>query len=256
MATETTLRELLRTTGDDLTTAIDTGSVIRRSKARRLPLQLGLGGAFALAIGGVGIVGVQGLVGGTSGTAESSVSSGESPATGNDTADQEVHATDGATGGISLAPAEKLHGCGGPLAEVAPSATGLVLTAAFPDSPAGATAVEGTVTMTNTGAETITGHTPASPAVTLSQGGIVIWHSNGPTIQMLRQVQLAPGESFDYAASFTPVVCGVDDESAPSFRDGLPPAPAGEYAVSAAIDLTMGEHVELVSGPLAAIRLN
>jgi hypothetical protein len=256
MANESTLRELLRSADDGATAPIDTAAVIRRSKARRLPRQIGVGGVFTLAVGGIGIAGLQGLggVSPVSQSAESSTASDEPPETQPGEGDQFL-GTDEAAGGISRAPAEKLNGCGGPLAEVAPSGTGLELTAAFPEAMAGAARVEGTVTLTNTGSETVTGYTAATPAVTLSRNGVVIWHSNGPTIQMIREVRLAPGESLSYATSVTPVVCGVDDEAAESFRDDLPPAPAGDYEVSAAIDLTVGDRMELVSGPRTPLRL-
>jgi hypothetical protein len=264
MATESNLRDLLKAADGDTWAPIDTRSVIRRSKARRLPMQIGVGGVFTLAIGGIGIAGLQGFSPQMmSGSPESSVASDESPTTPREEAGPlvggqdsgAVGAEDAAGGGISRAPAEKINGCGSPLAEIAPSATGLVLTAAFPEAPAGSASIEGTVTMTNTGTETVEGYTPATPAVTLSRDGTVIWHSNGPTIQMIREVRLAPGESLTYAASVTPVVCGTEDETAGQFRDDLPAAPAGDYQVSAAIDLTVGERIELVSGPLAPLRL-
>jgi hypothetical protein len=101
----------------------------------------------------------------------------------------------------------------------------------------------------------VTGYTAASPAITLAQNGVVIWHSNGPMIEMAREVTLAPGESLDYAAAFSPVICGVEDDLGESFRDGLPEAPAGDYQVSAAIDLMGDFNADLITGPSQTITL-
>jgi len=120
----------------------------------------------------------------------------------------------------------------------------------------GASSVDGIVTMTNEGTETVSGTTASSAAITLSQDGIVLWHSNGPTNMMAAVVDLAPGESMEYAASFVPVVCTVDDDLAESFRDDLPAAPAGEYQVSAAIDLSTDSSAELITGPASTITLD
>ena len=157
---------------------------------------------------------------------------------------------------MKRAPAEKINLCTAPVAMVVPSATGLVLSVDFPDAAAGTSRVDGVVVMTNTGGETITGYTAASPAITLAQNGTVIWHSNGPTIQLARDVALAPGESIEYAASFTPVVCDVEDDVAESFRTDLPSAPAGQYQVSAAIDLMGERDADLITGDAQTVTLN
>jgi hypothetical protein len=130
-----------------------------------------------------------------------------------------------------------------------------VLTARFDDAAVGASSVEGIVTMTNEGSETVSGTTAASAAITLSQDGIVLWHSNGAMIDMAAVVDLAPGESMEYSASFVPVVCGVEDDLADGFRDDLPEAPAGTYQVSAAIDLTTDGAAELITGPATTVTL-
>jgi hypothetical protein len=234
---------------------IDTAAVIRRAKRRRLPSQIGVVGVFALAIGGLGVAGLQGLnppqpMRVTAGSAESS-----SPDSDHAPAIDEPLREQSESAGVKRAPADRINLCGGALADVAPSASGLTLTTDFPDAAVGAPGVTGRVTLTNTGSRQVTGYTSATPAVTLSQGGIVLWHSNGPTIMMAREVDLAPGESIDFEASFVPVVCSVEDDSAESFRTDLPAAPAGEYEVSAASDVTVGDSLELVTGPLQTIRL-
>lgn len=245
MPTDPTLRHLFSAPQPPST--IDVAAVVRRSRARRLPKVLGATGIGVLAIAGIVVGGLQ--LGGAP--------SPESDAAGSAPTTLELE-SDGAQSlmdSTKRAPAEKLNLCGGPVSEVDSSATGLVLSVSFADAPASAASVEGTVTMTNTGVDAVTGYTAASPAITLARDGLVIWHSNGPMIDLAREVSLAPGESMDYTASFTPVVCGVEDDEAESFRDDLPAAPVGEYQVSAAIDV-MGEFdALLVSGPAQTITL-
>jgi len=251
MATDPNIRDLFRADSVPAGRPIDTGAVIRRSKRRRLPAQVGVGGVFTLAIGGLGLVGVQGLAPALTASSQSAESAADSGA------------PDSGAGllapaqneSLKRAPAERINLCGGPLAEVAPSATGLVLTPSFPAAAAGAASVEGTVTLTNTGSESVAGYTSATPAITLSQNGVVLWHSNGPTIQMVSDVVLAPGESIQYPASFTPVVCSVDDDLAESFGADLPAAPAGDYQVSAAADVVIDGTAELVTGPQQTVRI-
>lgn len=255
MATEPNLRDLFRAPDAPAGRQIDVQSVIRRSKRRRLPAQIGIGGAFTLALGGIGIVALDGLAGSQTATDSAvSTTAEQAPAQSDDGILGMMEGDDPAAG-IKRAPADRINLCGGPLAEVAPSPSGLVLAVDFPDAPAGTAPVEGTVTLTNTGTEPILGYSSPSPAITLSQNGIVLWHSNGPTILMLQDVALAPGESLDYAASFTPVVCAVEDDTAEAFRDDLPPVAPGEYQVSAATDVSVNGSAELVTGPAQSVRI-
>ena len=153
------------------------------------------------------------------------------------------------------APADKINLCTGTLAEVAPSTTDLGLTVSFPDAEVGAKSVSGTVTLTNNGSGAVTGHTGSRPAVTVSQNGIVLWHSNGGTDLDAVDVDLAPGESIDYPANFSPVACGVDDDLAEQFSNRLPALPSGVYDISAAIDLLYDGGVDLVTGPSQKVTL-
>ena len=234
------------------TPEIDVNSVLKRSRARRAPRILAAGAFTLLAIGGVAAVSVQGLSqlsGGATSASDSGVSEESSPLMESGTmADDQ---------GVKRAPADKINLCTGTVAELAPSQSGLELSVAFPATAAvGAASIDGIVTMTNTGPAELVGYTAAAPAITLAQDGIVIWHSNGPTIQLARDVTLAPGESMEYTASFVPVVCGVEDDSAESFRTDLPAASAGVYEVSAAIDFLSDVDADLVSGPAQSITLN
>jgi hypothetical protein len=262
MSTESEFRELLRASAAGASggsSRLDAASVIRRVRRRRLPQQLAVGGLGTLAIAGIGVGGVsaiQTFLPGTN-TAGSAVGPAQSDGEGSSSSDGPL--TDQ---GIKRAPADRINLCGGTVAEVAPAASGLVLT---PDFPASAIAdgrpVTGTVTLTNTGTETITGTTAASPAITVSADETVLWHSNGPMIMMAAVVDLAPGASMQYQASFTPVRCGTADDLAEGFRSDLPALPAGDYRISAAIDLsreasgTGTASTELVTGPAQSITL-
>jgi hypothetical protein len=245
-------------------TPLDPQEIIRRSKRRRLPRRAGTGVLLSLAVVGIGVAGFSGIGGGQltgttmSDSADRSTSADESTAesaeSGADPTDEITHGTPG--GDMSqTAPVEKLNLCGGPLAEMAPSPSGLSISVAFPDAAVGTAPVEGTATLSNGGSETITGYTAASPAITLSKDGTVVWHSNGPMIMLAVDVNLAPGESMTYPVTFTPVVCGIEDDSAESFRDDLPAAPAGEYQVSAAIAVMGETTVDTVVGPTSPVTL-
>ena len=266
MPTESELRTFLQeeTSDAERRMSLDTRAILRRVRRRRLPRQIAVGGSVALAAAGIGVASVQGLtlagtLGGTSGVTSGVGSSPESveesaPGSGGDLA------AGGAA--ISLAPAEKLNFCGAAPTEVTPSVTGLVLTTAFPDgAPANGSPVTGIVTLTNTGGERVTGTTSATPAITLSGNGVVLWHSNGPTIAMAILVDLGPGESLQYQAAFMPVRCEVEDDSAESFRENLPAVAAGTYDVSAAIAIALdapvngSSPVDLITGPRQAITL-
>lgn len=225
---------------------IDVTAVVRRARARRLPKVLGVTGVSLLAIGGIAIGGLQ-LGGGASPVSDAGGMSAASEAADS----SELYSMDE----IKRAPAEKVNLCTGSLTDIADSGTGLVLAVAFPDAAAGSAEVTGTVTMTNVGTQQWDGYTAAAPAITLSQDGTVLWHSNGPTIEMARVVALAPGESMEYTASFEPVACGVEDDAADSFRDDLPAVPAGSYQVSAAIDLMGAFDAVLVTGPAQTVTL-
>ena len=114
--------------------------------------------------------------------------------------------------------------------------------------------------MTNTSAEPVRGTTYTVPAVILSQDGIVVWHTNGAVDANAIVVDLEPGASMQYSAWFEPVRCTADDETFEAFPAGLPPAGAGSYELSAAIDFapdvpTATTELDLVTGPRMPIVL-
>ena len=248
MASDNNIHRLFADKGDEGLGSIDTAAVIRRSKRRRLPAQLATGAAAVLVIGGLGFAGFQGL-GQNAPEAETAAISAEESARDLSGGGQETYSL------ADRGPAAQVNLCASPLAEVAPAPSGLELTVDFPNAKAGDEFVEGTVVLTNAGTDPVKGYSAASPTITLSQDGIVKWHSNGAMIAIAIEVELEPGESMEYAASFTPVECGVDDEGDAGFREKLPALPAGDYQVSALLDVSGADDTELVAGPPATVTL-
>lgn len=228
---------------------IDARAVIRRSRARRLPRQLAAGSIGVLAVVGIGVLGVQ-----TIAPPQQSTVMMEQ-----DGAEDTFVAPEAA----KRAPANRLNLCEALVAEPAPSAYGLQLDVAFPESaPAVGAPVAGAVRLTNTSGERVTGTTVGSPAITVSQHGIVLWHSNGAVDAVAMVVDLEPGQSVELAASFTPVRCAVEDDAAEAFRVDLPPLAPGAYELSAAIDFAPDPsmapatpYLDLVTGPRARVVL-
>ena len=257
MPTEAELRDLLH--GDDPDReGLDTARIIRRAKARRRPRQLaaGLAGGVA-AVGAIAftVPALLGLGGGLSTASDSSAA--DEPASGGDTSIlKDGAAPESATSSVG---AEALNACGGPVAEVAPDSGGLMLTVSPVDADAGEEWIDATVTLTNEGAVPVEGTTAATPALTLADDGTVLWHSNGPTLQMVVVVDLDPGEALSYATSFQPVRCSPeDDASGEAFPPGLPAVDPGAYQLSAAIDLLPadGSPTRLITGPATGITLH
>ncbi|MBC7590830.1 MAG: hypothetical protein H7226_07280 [Salinibacterium sp.] len=255
MPSEDELRRLLAS-GEVPHERIDTNSVIRRSRTRRLPRQIAAGAVSALAVVGIVTVAVQSTQFNSPAmmTSQGAADGGSSEAAPSESFDTS----------LKRAPADKVNFCTGALAELSPSVYGLRLDVTFPaTATVGVSPVEGAVTLTNTSDSQVTGYTGPTPALTLSQDGIVLWHSNGPMITSLALIDLAPGASMSYPASFTPVRCGVDDDMGTSFRDDLPAVPAGQYDLSAVIDFTADPsmmqqdtpELDLVNGPLSPITL-
>lgn len=253
MTTETDLRRMLlesSTTFSAGEPAIDLAVVLRRSSRHRAVRKVVVGGVTTLAIAGIGVASIVGIrtIGGSSSTVSGAASmAGKSPTEG--------------SGLSSRVAADRLNSCGAALASVAPAKSGLVVTANFVSTVASASQVFGMVTLANTGSKRIVGTSTARPSITLSQNGIALWHSNDPAILKLVVIDLKPGSSMTYPASFSPVRCGVADESASNFPHDLTSVGPGTYQVSAAIEV-FGKGAdalalpELVTGPRAEVILH
>lgn len=254
MPTEDDLRDAFANA--DAPNTLDARRIVARSRARRIPRQLAAGSVGALALVGVVVLGVQ-------------VSQFSSPATTTSmTGGTAYESSDSAPAPeadtmLKRAPADQINLCTAPVAEVAPSQYGLQLDVVAPESaPAGTAPVAVTVRLTNTSDGRVVGSTGSLPAITLSQGGIVKWHTNGTPDTTFVWINLAPGESIDYTTTFTPVLCDVVDDEGDAFRPGLAALEPGSYEISALVDFTADESMmpqtpdlDLVSGPASAVEL-
>jgi hypothetical protein len=254
MASESDLRD--RFHGGTIPSGkIDVDAVLRRARARRRPRVLLAGAGSVLAIAAIAVPATIGSF------ARPDVDSTLIAEDGGEySAPEGAGGADQSAGGAAVdrAPAEKLNLCSAPVAEVAPAENGLVLTVEPVTASAGDHGIPTIVTMTNTGSAPVSGTTGGRPAMTLSKGGVTLWHTNGPQTMIAIPVELAPGESLQYAASFEPVRCGVEDDAGESFREDLPEVGAGVYQLSAAIDFTRndGSFIDLVTGPAVRVTLN
>jgi hypothetical protein len=253
MASESELRDRFHE-GTLPSGRIDVDAVLRRSRARRRPRIILAGAGSVLAIAAIAVPATLGSFATSGGDSailtEASDGGAEYSAPG--VADQDTMST------ADRPPAEKLNLCSAPVAEVPPAENGLVLTVEPVTASAGDHGIPTIVTMTNTGSDPVSGTTAGRPAMTLSQDGITLWHSNGPQTMIAIPVELAPGESLQYPATFEPVRCNVEDDNAENFREDLPPVGAGLYQLSAAIDFTRndGSAIDLVTGPAVRVSLS
>lgn len=239
MPTESELRDALRTASGAAAgpraDPIDAPTVIRKARAHRRPKQFALGSATVLAVFGIGYAGVTAIPWPQSALMSASDSAALPEAAFGDATAGGAHPT---APDLARESAASSNRCGMPTVQADASASGLVLATDFPKSgPANGLPVEGTVTLTNTGRQRVIGTTGAQPTIVISRDGLTVWHSNGGVRSIGILVDLAPGESMDYPASFTPVGCTEGDESGLSFPSDLPPLSTGVYQVSALIDL-------------------
>ena len=227
---------------------IDVDAVLRRVRARRRPRVAIAAAGSVLAIAAIAVPAAI-VTSMPTATSTDSALIAQAPEAESGAADSDA--------AMSRAPAEKLNRCAAPVAEVAPLANGLVITAEPVIAAATDRSIPVTVTLTNGGTESLLGTTGSRPALTLSRDGVTLWHTNGPSDMMARIVDLGPGESMTYQTTFEPLVCGAADESLEAFPADLPPAGPGTYQLSAAIDLSHddGSALDLVTGPVVDVIL-
>lgn len=248
--TEDDLREMFA--GSPANNSLDASRIVARSRARRLPRVLGAAAAGTLVVAGIATVAVQASL------LPQGVSTSSLEESAGDSAESEAVAPVEQ----KRAPADRINLCEAQVTDIPASSTGLQLDVEFAQTAAvGTQPIVGTVRLTNTSDQTVSGTTAASPALTLSRDGTVVWHSNGPTILSLVVVELEPGASLEYQASFTPVLCSVADDLAEGFPADLPALEPGVYELSALIDFASATptngttELDLISGPRSTVTL-
>ncbi|MCW4386639.1 hypothetical protein OH146_12730 [Salinibacterium sp. SYSU T00001] len=251
--TEKRLREMLADAAAP--GRLDAGTIIRKSRRRRRVRALAATSVGALAVVGIAAA----LAGGIPAPAPLQTASESSDAGGDagDDASAFSAETDSSAGGAALAPVEKLNPCGEPVSALAATARDLMLEARFPDPiPAGDSPVFGTVSLENSGEETVTGRVGSGPALTLSREGVTVWHTQAGSASG-QAVQLDPGESMSFEVALVPVECGPEDEARETFRSELPPLEAGEYRLDAVLELTTkpGSVSTLLIAPSLTVRV-
>ncbi|MEO7349371.1 MAG: hypothetical protein ABIW32_05895 [Terrimesophilobacter sp.] len=212
--------------------SIDPEAIVRKARARRVPKQIAFSSVSVLAVVGVATLGITilpALQAGHDGASSSSVmatapeSSQDSGGSARDTA---AKSFDARLLAVSV--------CGAPAFTAEPNSLGLTISVSFSDSaPTNGQEVGGTVTLTNTGPSRVSGMTAVAPTVVLSRDGMTVWHTDRAALPALKAVDLEPGQSSVFDASFNPVECAPEDDASGHFRDNLPPLSAGSYEVSA-----------------------
>jgi hypothetical protein len=197
---------------------IDAAAIIRRSKRRRLPQQIGAGSALTLAVAGIGIASINGIrLPSMVGTVETTADtlSGESSGAAESAAPWSTEAT----------------GCETPVPAAESSRSALRVAVDFPDGRAGEPIV-GSVLLTNTSADQFNGWVSA-PIVHVMRDGVAVAHNDANPSSAMR-IELAPGESRSLVASVDTVQCGHGSDLV---RAGAALAP-GEYEVVATVTAT------------------
>lgn len=255
MPTEAELREQFH--HDDRPSAhngVDLDAVLRRSRARRRPQVVAVAVVGSLAA--LTIIVPVSLSVALGQTGMFSASSGSAASAPDVKAPESLAGSAATGGGIGLAPAQKINLCTGGLAELAPASNGLLLTVEPIEAAATDRSIPATVTLTNTGTAAFSGSASPFPALTFSRDRIVLWHSNGAVPSLAQLIELAPGASLTFSTTFEPAVCGVADDERTSFRAELPAAGAGNYGLSAVLEVTnVDGSAVVVSGPVAAATL-
>jgi hypothetical protein len=242
MPTEAELRSLFHDAPAPVAT-LDAAAIIRRSKRRRLPQQVGAGSVLTLAVAGIGVASINGLQ--NLAPMGASQTLADSPAS--ESQGESWQGADGAVPWVDSGTSLRQTSCEtAPVAD-ARVADGLTLTPAFPAEALAGETVTGTITLTNTGSVRIVG-VVVHPTVTLARSGERLLYNDRGAAET--GVDLSPGESVSLAHSFDAVECDPQGDATGA------PLEAGAYTLSAGVELRPDSGpTRLVSGPASTITL-
>ncbi|HRP99158.1 MAG TPA: hypothetical protein PK781_01710 [Terrimesophilobacter sp.] len=199
---------------------LDADSIIARARRRRLPRQLAVGGASALAVVGLLTVALPAIIGpgGLGGAPMSASTFSESDA------DQREH--DGAPEAAEISNLV----CGSPLAASDVDGLEVTLEARPVNGAAGEWRIDADLVMRNTGstARVIDLH---AAVFALKQGGITVGSHEGSFDESL--ATLAPGDTATYTARFEPLPCSPTDVLRGEFELWITIVVDGENATNA-----------------------
>jgi len=274
MANDPTIRNLFPVDDAPLK-GLDAASVIRRSRARRLPKQLGAGSIFTLAIGGLVIASVQGL-GSFNSNPPSAISAQEktvpsSPSAAAEDSDRgtpfsaDSGASESSPGSdpssdlatLKRASATDLNVCGQPLSNYSEDGFGIELSLSFPESAnVNDRSIVGSAIALNQTSQRLDGTSFRDPTLVLSRDGVVVWHSiTVDRNEIFTPSEIPPGDSYRFDFDIAPDDCSTEGDGALYSSDDLPPLDPGEYQLSAVVDYFSGDQAHLVSSPLTTITL-
>lgn len=192
MPTDAELRTLFRESPAP-DSRIDTSAVIRRSRRRRLPQQLGVGSVLTLAVAGIGFASFTGLQGVTPSMTAADAPAGVAESdtfSGTDMTSRSTCAADTAADGVAIENVE--------------------VVVDVPSSARVGETVHGTLTLTNTGTQPVDG-TVVSTAVSLTGGREEISQRDDSSAGT--NVSLPPGGTTSIDFAFNTGGCDVAGEA-------------------------------------------
>lgn len=252
MASESDLRHRFRDPESPGGT-IDVDAVIRRSRARRRPRAILAASASTLAAAAIVVPLTLVGIGSISPTNPDATLAGGAAESATDSGLAEPDAA------IDRAPVSRVNLCEGELTQLDTPESGLAIALPATVAEAGPEPVDIVVTLVNTSDTELRGSVIGTAALTVSEDGMVVWHSNGPSADASerRAFTLAPGESTTFPAQVELVRCAIEDDEGDEFRSELPPLEPGDYTLTALLEIELGADAEpvLVGSAATPIRV-
>ncbi|MGV8859361.1 hypothetical protein [Rhodoglobus sp.] len=191
--------------GEKPAITIDTAAIVSRSKARRRPRQLAVGAVGVLAAASLLFAGIStfprtgDLMAGSAASDQSATR--EEGGAGADSEESYIAPEDGAVS----------ETCGAIIPSSAATPYGLAIDLDIDRTVTASGSAFGTVRLTNTSDEAVTGTTASVPDVNLTRDSVSISHSPDAQILSVIPVNLQPGQSVEFAVSIAIYDCTVID---------------------------------------------